>query len=675
MIQANKLEYTLFVVLSALRHVISRERLYDPNNTTVIICSIDLERALDMKFLHVTEIRDVVLTQMELLPPVQLLASLPHTPPATPIPTPGQQPPVGIPAGTAVVSAAVVPQNLSNTGNSANNSRNSQNLSVTNLNLTNSSNSQIIIPTTNQNSGNNGQQPISTGNSSKFDIEGRYWVKPLFLKVLRKVNGVNPTQVVFSYREVTSYLSQYILDNKEKFFDNRNIKIAHVETDPLGIAFNVKVFHRTQVTTLLRNQLIPFSNNTINNSTKVFKPSPPENSTSLVVNRAEIQPSQALTTTLQEINTSSRKRSAAVESSKDESLRRVRRRNSSSSHKKEPESDEETIYSAQGYSTAAMDNADDDIEASDDSDEDPDRSGNINEYDVYEIEYEPEGASSDDEFDLNNSRKAKDKKAKKVSISSGESDIDDIVIAIAVKKLNEFDEFSEETSEGDEAESSDENDFTMNDPENQDFWKCLNCKQPNTPYIRYCSACYKERKGWLPDRPKPKKKRVEKSKNEGQNSKTSSCNSTNTSSSKGQKSTKGQPVKSSQKMPKYERSLSELTSTSSSQTETEMISSSQDSGFSEGKQPEINSSDEDDQKTEKNLLNQSRKNPASIDFMANPNMLCTLCCAQPKNACLVHGRISHQVCCYGCAKKLFKNHRGCPVCRRKIEKITKNIIA
>merc|ERR1712008_405925 len=179
-------------------------------------------------------------------------------------------------------------------------------------------------------------------------------------------------------------------------------------------------------------------------------------------------------------------------------------------------------------------------------------------------EYEPEGASSDDQYNLNNSRKAKDKKAKKVSISSGESDIDDIVIAIAVKKLNEFDEFS------------DENDFTMNDPENQDFWKCLNCKQPNTPYIRYCSACYKERKGWLPDRPKPKKKRVEKSKNEGQNSKTSSCNSTNTSSSKGQKSTKGQPVKSSQKMPKYERSLSELTSTSSSQTETEMISSSQD---------------------------------------------------------------------------------------------------
>ena len=334
----------------------------------------------------------------------------------------------------------------------------------------------------------------------------------LYLAV-KEPKMIQANEFEYTLGVVLSALKQVI--SQERLYDpnNREVIVCSIELEK---ALDVKFVHVTEIrTTLLRNQLIPFISNTINNTTKVIKTFP-DNSTSLV-NRAEIQPLQALTTTLQENNTSSRKRSAAVESG-DESLRRVRRRNSSSSHEKEPESDEETIYSAQGYSTAAMDNADDDIEASDDSDEDPDRSGNINEY---EIEYEPEGASSDDEdqFVLNNSGKAKDKKAKKVSISSGESDID-----------NEFDEFS---SEGDEAESSnDENDFTMNDPENQDFWKCLNCKQPTTPYIRYCSACYKERKGWLPDRPKPKKKRVEKSKNEGQNSKTSSCNSTNTSTSK-----------------------------------------------------------------------------------------------------------------------------------------------
>ena len=65
------------------------------------------------------------------------------------------------------------------------------------------------------------------------------------------------------------------------------------------------------------------------------------------------------------------------------------------------------------------------------------------------------------------------------------------------------------------------------------------------------------------------------------------------------------------------------------------------------------------------------------DFLAtveSPNMLCPLCNARPKNATLVHGRITHQVCCYPCAKKLFKSRMGCPACKRKIEKITKNII-
>jgi hypothetical protein len=72
------------------------------------------------------------------------------------------------------------------------------------------------------------------------------------------------------------------LDNKDRFFDNRNIKIAHVETDPLGIAFNVKVFHRTQVTTLLRNQLIPFSDETIHLTQDTFK-NPPDSSSMLKI--------------------------------------------------------------------------------------------------------------------------------------------------------------------------------------------------------------------------------------------------------------------------------------------------------------------------------------------------------------------------------------------------------
>ena len=67
----------------------------------------------------------------------------------------------------------------------------------------------------------------------------------------------------------------------------------------------ISLFFRT----LLRNQLIPFNSNISANSTKVFKPAP-DNSQTLVVNRAEIQTSHTLTS-LQEINSASRKRSAA----------------------------------------------------------------------------------------------------------------------------------------------------------------------------------------------------------------------------------------------------------------------------------------------------------------------------------------------------------------------------
>jgi len=53
--------------------------------------------------------------------------------------------------------------------------------------------------------------------------------------------------------------------------------------------------------------------------------------------------------------------------------------------------------------------------------------------------------------------------------------------------------------------------------------------------------------------------------------------------------------------------------------------------------------------------------------------LCMLCCTNPRNASLIHGQIGHQLCCYPCAKKLWKEQARCPVCRRKIEKVVKLI--
>ena len=58
-------------------------------------------------------------------------------------------------------------------------------------------------------------------------------------------------------------LSKYILSRKDEIFDPRNIKVALVGKDPIGEAFGVKAFHRCQVNSLLRSQLIPASNDSL----------------------------------------------------------------------------------------------------------------------------------------------------------------------------------------------------------------------------------------------------------------------------------------------------------------------------------------------------------------------------------------------------------------------------
>ncbi|KAG0710514.1 Protein Mdm4 [Chionoecetes opilio] len=57
------------------------------------------------------------------------------------------------------------------------------------------------------------------------------------------------------------------------------------------------------------------------------------------------------------------------------------------------------------------------------------------------------------------------------------------------------------------------------------------------------------------------------------------------------------------------------------------------------------------------------------------SVLCSICCLRPKNASIIHGRIAHQATCYQCARRLLNDRASCPVCRRKIHMVCKQIIA
>merc|ERR1712029_796240 len=181
--------------------------------------------------------------------------------------------------------------------------------------------------------------------------------------------------------------------------------------------------------------------------------------------------------------------------------------------------------------------------------------------------------------------------------NSDESDIDEaIIVATAFELLNTDQSYDEEADESsDDDDTDDDNGFDGFDPENSDVWKCLECKQPNTPYIRYCSACYKERKGWLPERPKPKKKRSKK---------------TNGVLIKGEASSSAN----------YERSDSQET----------VKSSSQDSGFSEDVSSQKNleevvESSESDEEIAKRNEGIKKSLAMANSSLALADSLCNLC--------------------------------------------------
>ena len=64
----EKTYYSLAEILTSLKNIIRKEEMFDQANPSIILCSTGLERALDMKALHVTEIRDLVLSQITKAP-------------------------------------------------------------------------------------------------------------------------------------------------------------------------------------------------------------------------------------------------------------------------------------------------------------------------------------------------------------------------------------------------------------------------------------------------------------------------------------------------------------------------------------------------------------------------------------------------------------------------------
>jgi len=97
--------------------------------------------------------------------------------------------------------------------------------------------------------------PPAVDPSIYSDKNARFELRPDFRRVLTALPTFKADQTLFAWEEVVELLKQYILSN-QSFFDRRNILVALVKDDPLGQAFQVDAFHRTQTLSLLRKQLI-----------------------------------------------------------------------------------------------------------------------------------------------------------------------------------------------------------------------------------------------------------------------------------------------------------------------------------------------------------------------------------------------------------------------------------
>ena len=200
--------YTLVELLTTVRNIVRDENMFDANNPEIILCSPELEKAWDMKALHISSIRNLVLS---------------HVTKAV------NQHPEEKPKGFASTKS---------TGGD-----------YPSMESSSPKGSPLITPRT-----------IESASITKIITtcrHARFTPTPKLLKVIQFMPGTPASKTIFTYGEVMNALSQYIHLKGRSILDDRNASIALVHGDLLGSALGVKAFSRCQINRLVRAQLCP----------------------------------------------------------------------------------------------------------------------------------------------------------------------------------------------------------------------------------------------------------------------------------------------------------------------------------------------------------------------------------------------------------------------------------
>ena len=204
----DKKYYTLAVIMLGLKAIIREETMFDVNNPKIVLCSPQLEEALNRKAVHISQFRNEVLKHLIVAYNQPLLRN--------------------ILIGQRWMSRQEDWHPIWNT---------------LKLERLEQAHNKLMEMT----------KEINI--LSSMSRERIFKPKPEFLNVLHLAPGAEQDQTMFTLPEITESLTRYILSRKEAIFDRRNKLIAIVQDDPLGVAFGVKAFHRNQVMSLILKQI------------------------------------------------------------------------------------------------------------------------------------------------------------------------------------------------------------------------------------------------------------------------------------------------------------------------------------------------------------------------------------------------------------------------------------
>ena len=85
----------------------------------------------------------------------------------------------------------------------------------------------------------------------------QFMIQPSCFKLLYRF--IKSDKKIFSHFQICNFFSCFLIQEKDRLFDSRNIFVANIENHPLQQIFKVKAFHRKQIKDLIFKQLI-FSN-------------------------------------------------------------------------------------------------------------------------------------------------------------------------------------------------------------------------------------------------------------------------------------------------------------------------------------------------------------------------------------------------------------------------------